>query len=83
MPDVAVAFMGDVNVKGPPTRYETNKDRWYTSTAFAKPPTQQSPVLCASGPDSLYYKVIEDNARIRWGRLDDGDYMAHMLVCKT
>ena len=54
MPNVAAAFMDDVNVKGPPTRYETNKGRCYTSTAFSKPPMQQGPVLCASGPDGLH-----------------------------
>ena len=54
MPNVAAAFMDDVNVKGPPTRYETNKDGWYTSTAFSEPPMQQGPVLCASGLDGVH-----------------------------
>ncbi len=70
MPDIAAAFMDDVNVKGPPTRYETTKEGWYTSTA----PLQLVPVQCASGPDSLYYEVIQDNSRIRrfvWEHLND------------
>ena len=38
MPDVAAAFMDDINIKGPPTRYETTQDGWYTSMAFSDPP---------------------------------------------
>jgi len=30
MPDMAAAFMDDVNIKGPPTHYETTEDGWYT-----------------------------------------------------
>ncbi len=64
MPHVAAAFMDDVNVKGSPTHYETTQDGWYTSSAFSDPPSQQRPVLCALGPDRLYYEVIVDNPGI-------------------
>ena len=65
MPGVAAAFMDDVNIKGPPTRYETTEDGWYTSSAFADPPVQSRPVSCTSGPDGLYYEVIAENLGIR------------------
>jgi len=32
MPNIAAAFMDDVNIRGPPTHYETNSSGWYTST---------------------------------------------------
>ena len=38
MPDIAAAFMDDVNVRGPPTQYETNSAGWYISTAFSRFP---------------------------------------------
>jgi len=38
MPNIAAAFMDDLNVRRPPTRYETNSYGWYTSTAFTDPP---------------------------------------------
>ena len=37
MPGVAAAFMDDVNVKGPSTRYKMTEDGWYTSSAFTDP----------------------------------------------
>jgi len=39
MPDTVAAFMDDINIKGPPTCYETTEDGWYTSTTFTEPPT--------------------------------------------
>jgi len=38
MPDIAAAFMDDVNVRGPPTQYETRSTGWYISTAFCRHP---------------------------------------------
>src|SRR5882724_3218786 len=64
MPDMAMAFMDDVNIKGPPTHYETTEDRWYTSTAFTEPPPQLHLVPCASGPDGLFYEVTAENSGI-------------------
>src|SRR5882724_9559381 len=64
MPDMAVAFMDDINIKGPPTCYKTTEDRWYTSTTFMEPPSQPHPVPCASGPDSLFYEVTAENSGI-------------------
>ena len=54
MPDMAAAFMDDINIKGPPTYYETPEDGWYTSTAFTEPQPQPHPVPCASGPNGLF-----------------------------
>jgi len=79
MPDIAADFMDDVNVRGPPTRYETNRAGWYISTAFSEPLTQSALILCALAPDqpcfssdgqhiSSYdqnYKVIPENTGIR------------------
>jgi len=78
MPDIAAAFMDDVNVRGPPTQYETNSAGWYISTAFAEPLTQSTPILCtlASGQphfssdgqhissDDQHYEVIPENTGI-------------------
>jgi len=78
MPDIAAAFMDDVNVRGPPTQYETNSAGWYISTAFANPPPQSTPVLCTPasdqpcfgsdgqhlGSDDQHYKVIPENTGI-------------------
>src|SRR6266481_226765 len=61
MPDVAAAFMDDINIKGPPTCYETTKGGWYTSMAFSDPPDQSDPVLCALGPDGQFYEVLVKN----------------------
>ena len=58
MPGVAAAFMDDINIKGPSTRYETTEDRWYTSSAFADPPVQSRLVSCASGPDGLWLDCV-------------------------
>jgi len=38
MPDIAAAFMDNVNVKGPPTCYETDSSGWYVSTPFVDLP---------------------------------------------
>jgi len=57
MPDMAAAFMDDINIKGPPTCYETTENGWYTSTSFTEPQLQPHPVPCASSPDSLFYEV--------------------------
>src|SRR5882672_7427252 len=74
MPDIATAFMDDVNVKGPPTRYETNSLGWYVSTAFADPPPQSSPVPCALSSEDQHFEVISENPGIRrfvWEHLND------------
>src|SRR5882724_4559432 len=78
MPDIAAAFMDDVNVRGPPTQYETNSAGWYISTAFVEPLTQSTPVLCTLASDQphcgsdgqnissddQHYKVIPENTGI-------------------
>jgi len=80
MPDIAAAFMDDVNVRGPPTQYKTNSTGWYISTAFVEPLTQSAPVLCALASDQprfssdsqhissddQHYKVIPENTGIHW-----------------
>src|SRR5882724_6663956 len=80
MPDIAAAFMDDVNVRGPPTWYETNSAGWYISTAFAEPLPQSAPILCALASDQpcfglegqhvssddQHYEVIPENTGIRW-----------------
>ena len=74
MPDIAAAFMDDVNVKGPPTRYETDSSGWYVSTAFADPPPQSSPVPCALGSEDQHFEVISENPGIHqfiWEHLND------------
>src|SRR5467141_3635836 len=65
MADIATAFMDDVNVKGPPTRYETDSSGWYVSTAFADPSPQSSLVLCALGSEDQHFEVISENPGIR------------------
>src|SRR5882724_4937998 len=37
MPNIAAAFMDDINVRGPATQYETSHARWYILTAFSDP----------------------------------------------
>jgi len=78
MPDIAAAFMDDVNFRGPPTRYETNSAGWYISTDFAEPPLQSAPILCALASDQpcfssdsqhissddQHYEVIPENTGI-------------------
>src|SRR5882724_1616726 len=64
MSDMAAAFMGDVNIKGPPTHYETTEDGWYTSTAFMDPLLQPHLVPCTSGLDGLFYEVTVENSGI-------------------
>src|SRR5882724_527919 len=58
MPDIAAAFMDNMNVRGPTTHYETDISGWYTSTAFTDLPPQSSPVPCALGSDDNHFEVI-------------------------
>src|SRR5882724_791222 len=51
MPNIAAAFMDDVNVRGPPTWYETNSAGWYILTTFADPLPQPTPVPCSPALD--------------------------------
>jgi len=69
MPDIAAAFMDNVNVRGPPTWYETNSTGWYISTAFADPPPQSTPIPCTPAPDHPHLSL--DNQHLR---LDDQHY---------
>src|SRR5882672_5234012 len=64
MPDIAAAFMDNVNVKGPPTNYETDSLGWYVSTAFMDLPPQSSPVPCALGLEDQHFEVIPENPGI-------------------
>src|SRR5882724_3700803 len=78
MPDIAAAFMDDVNVRGPTTQYKTNSTGWYISTAFEDPPPQSIPILCAPALDQphlcsedlhlclddQHYEVILENTGI-------------------
>jgi len=64
MPDIAVAFMDDVNVRGPPTHYETNSAGWYISIVFADPSPQSTPIPCALALDSQHIEVILENKGI-------------------
>src|SRR5882724_11131157 len=64
MPDMAAAFMDDINIKGQHAHYETTEDGWYTSTTFTEPLLQPHPVPCAFGPDSLFYEVTAENSGI-------------------
>jgi len=83
MPDIAAAFMDDVNVRGPPTRYETSSTGWYVSTAFADPPPQS--VLCIPTPDqphlgldNQHCEVIPENTGIHqfvWEHLNDVNHV--------
>ena len=71
----------DINIKGPPTRYETTEDRWYTSMAFSDPPDQVRPVICAPGLDGWFYEVLGENLAIRqfvWEHIHD---MNRVLQC--
>src|SRR5882724_7529414 len=69
MPDIAAAFMDDVNVRGSPTWYETNSAGWYISTAFADPLPQSAPVICAPASDQPHFG--SDNQQLG---LDDQHY---------
>src|SRR5882724_6581147 len=74
MPDIAAAFMDNVNVRGPPTHYKTNSFGWYTSTAFTDPPPQSAPVPCALSSDGNHFEVIPENTGIHqftWEHLND------------
>src|SRR5882724_370010 len=80
MPSIAADFMDDVNVRGPPTWYETNGAGWYISNAFADPLPQSAPILCTLAPDQphlgldnqhlssddQHYEVIPENTGICW-----------------
>src|SRR5882724_1225492 len=44
MPNIAAAFMDNVNVRGPPNHYKTNSAGRYILTAFAEPPSQSTAV---------------------------------------
>ena len=61
MPNTAAPFLDKINIKGPPTHYETTEDGWYTSTAFMEPLPQSHTHIdhskpCCS-PLSLYMLV--------------------------
>src|SRR5882724_3405541 len=74
MPDIAATFMDDMNVRGPPTCYETNSSGCYSSTTFTDPPPQSAPVHCALESDGNHFKVIPENTGIRqftWEHLND------------
>ena len=74
MPNIAAAFMDNVNVKGPPTCYETDSLGWYASTAFMDSPPQFSLVPCALGLEDQHFEVILENPGIRrfvWEHLND------------
>jgi len=64
MPEMAAAFMDDVNIKGLPTFYETTEDRWYTSAAFTELLPQPHLASCALGVDDLFYEVTAENSGI-------------------
>ena len=66
MPDIAAAFMDDMNIRGPPTHYETDSSGWYSSTAFTDPPPQLAPVPCTLGSDGNHFEVIPENTGIHW-----------------
>ena len=74
MPDIAATFMDDVNIRGPPTFYETDSSGWYASTAFTDPPPQSAPVPCALGSDGNHFEVIPENSgihRFAWEHLNN------------
>src|SRR5882724_156909 len=81
MPDTAVAFMDDINIKGLPTCYETTEGGWYTSTTFMEPLLQPYPVPCASGPDGLFYEVTVENSGIRCFICDLVKIVNRILKC--
>jgi len=58
MPNIAAAFMDDMNIRGPPTHYETDSSGWYASTAFADPPPESTPVPCGLGSEGQHFEVI-------------------------
>jgi len=68
MPNIAAAFMDNVNVRGPPTCYETDSSGWYVSTAFTFTDSspQSAPVPCTLGLDSQPFEVIPKNTGIHW-----------------
>jgi len=66
IPNIAAAFMDNVNVRGPLTCYETNSSGWYVSTAFADPAPQSAPVPCTIGLNSQHFEVIPKDSGICW-----------------
>src|SRR5882724_10933304 len=46
MPDIAAAFMDDVNVRGPPTQYETNSAGWYIYPLLLRNPQHNLLPFC-------------------------------------
>jgi len=49
MPDIAAAFMDNVNIRGPPTRYETDSSGWYASNSIYRPASPISSCTLCSG----------------------------------
>ena len=71
--------MDNVNVRGPPTRYETDSSGLYVSTTFTDPPPQLAPIPCALGLDGNNFEVIPENTGIRrftWEHLNN---ITHVL----
>ena len=67
MPNIAAAFMDDVNVRGAPTCYETDSLGWYVSIALTDPPPPQSaPIPCTLGSNGQHFEVIPENTGICW-----------------
>ena len=65
MPNIAAAFMDNINVRGPPTCYETNSSGWYIPTEFTDPPPQLSPAPHTTiSSDGLHFEVIPENVGI-------------------
>jgi len=81
MPDIAAAFMDNVNVRGPQTRYETHSSGWYSSTAFTDLPPQSAPVPCALGLDGNHFEVIPENTGIHWFAWEHLNDVNHVLQC--
>ena len=74
MPNIAAAFMDDVNIRGAPTCYETNISGWYASTTFADPPPQSTPVPCTLSSNSQHFEVIPKNSgncQFTWEHLNN------------
>src|SRR5882724_697539 len=84
MPNIAAAFMDDVNIRGPPTCYKTDSSGWYASTAFIDPPPQSAPIPCALSSDGNHFEVIPKNTGIRrfaWEHLNDINHvLQHVKV---
>jgi len=63
MPNIAAAFMDDMNIRGPPTCYETNSSGWYSSTAFTDPPPQLALYLVLR-LGCNHFEVVPENTGI-------------------